>query len=99
MKRILFAVALAVLLAPAADLVFGKGHVQGHKEQRCHNGRVITVSTAASAIHAAHGDIQLPACDNANVFMPGDSCTVAEPNPPNPADGQTPACPADGSVF
>ena len=47
MKRLLFAVAVAVLLAPATDVVFGKGHVPAHKEQVCHRGRVLAVGQAA----------------------------------------------------
>lgn len=95
MKRVVLAIAVAGLLVPAAQLVFGKGHVPGHKVQVCHRGRTITVGSPALGDHLGHGDYQLPACDFANTFMTGDICpaNAAGLNPRNSAEGITPACP------
>ena len=72
MKRVLFALAVAVLLAPAADVVFGKAHVPAHKEQVCHRGRVLAVGAAAEAAHLAHGDGEIQKEETG--FMTGDRC-------------------------
>ena len=74
MKRLLFAVAVAVLLAPATDVVFGKGHVPAHKEQVCHRGRVLAVGQAAVNAHVGHGDFFIDKNDPDNVFFTGDGC-------------------------
>lgn len=74
MKRVFLALAVAALLAPAAQLVFGKAHVPGHKVQVCHRGSTITVGSSALGGHSGHGDGQLPACDFNNVFHTGDDC-------------------------
>lgn len=78
MKRVVLAIAVAGLLVPAAQLVFGKGHVPVKRAQVCHRGRVIEVSENAVSGHQTHRDGQLPACDKNNIFFTGDAC---------PADG------------
>ena len=75
MKRILFAAAVAVLIAPVAELVLAKGHVPSHKSQVCHRGRTLTVGSPAVAGHLGHGDVQLPVDDINNIFHTGDDCS------------------------
>ena len=72
-RQILFSFLLVVMLALAASggVAFGKAHVPAHKVQVAHQGTAINVGAAALAAHLAHGDIQLPACDFANVFGAG----------------------------
>ena len=72
MKRLLFAVAVAVLLAPASGVVFGKAHVPSHKDQVCHRGRVLTIATPAVAAHLGHGDAFID--KTTTTFMTGDPC-------------------------
>lgn len=108
MKRALLALAVAGSLAaiPGSHLLWGKGHVPLHKEQACHKGETITVSTNALPSHQAHGDCQLPKCDFANIFHTGDPCTsspaggqCAVPNTRTDACGVTPGCPAGPACF
>jgi len=95
MKRfsILFLVAVLLAAFPASHLALAKGHVPAHKDQVCHKGNVIEIDPGSVADHEGHGDIQLPACDFANVFHAGDSCdnTLATRIP---ADGSAPPFPA-----
>ncbi len=79
MKRLLpiAAIVVALLAMPASHLLGGKAHVPVHKAQVCHKGTVIVVSENAVQGHLrGHGDCHLPACDFANIFGAGASCTV-----------------------
>lgn len=73
MKRVILAIAVAALLAPAGQVVFGKGHVPAHKDQLCHRGEVINVGKSAVAKHIAHGDVNLDQSTPPTLF-PGDAC-------------------------
>ena len=93
-KLLLISIAGASLLAiTASQMVWSKAHVPLHKVQMCHKGEVIQVGAPALSAHLRHGDVQLPACDFANVFQTGQPCDGTIPNTPNPAGGVTPACP------
>ncbi|MCH7585542.1 MAG: hypothetical protein IH941_10390 [Acidobacteria bacterium] len=72
-RRILFPLLMAVLLmALASGVALGKAHVPAGDVQVSHKGRTaINVDAPALAAHLGHGDIQLPACDFANVFGEG----------------------------
>lgn len=101
MKRLLVSLAVIGSLAaiPVSNVLWGKGHVPANKDQVCHKGEVITVSSNALARHQGHGDCQLPECDFANVFHTGEACSSNNPggecNLPNPRnEASTPACPA-----
>ena len=64
--------AAVVLSAMSSGMVFGKAHVPASQVQVSHKGRTaINVDAPALKAHVGHGDIQLPACDFANVFPPG----------------------------
>lgn len=106
MKKLIVVSALALLIGGIAsywsvDAVHSKAHVPLKKVQVCHKGEVITVSQNALDAHLMrHDDCQLPACDFANIFSTGDTCTVSNPgaqcdvpNPREDAGGLTPACP------
>ena len=68
-RRILFPLLMAVLLmALASGVALGKAHVPANQVQVSHKGTAIAVDAPALSAHVAHGDIQLPACDFANVF-------------------------------
>ena len=73
-RRILLPLLLAgLLMALASGAALGKGHVPAGQVQVSHKGRTaINVDAPALQAHIGHGDIQLPACDFANSFMPGD---------------------------
>ena len=98
---------VVALSALSIGLVSGKGHVPAGKVQVCHRGTTIEVGASALPAHLKHGDGQLPACDFGNVFfkespcLPGADAQGRAPlaNAVNRADGITPACPADGSVY
>ena len=64
-----------VLIAlPVSNLVWGKGHVPAHKEQVCHQGKVIEVGTSALADHLSHGDLFIDKATQRPPFFKGDSC-------------------------
>ena len=107
-RRILFPLLMAVLLmALASGVALGKAHVPAGDVQLSHKGRTaISVDAPALAAHVGHGDIQLPACDFANVFGNGtDTSNVVSSTlagvtysdigfvPRIDAGGATPACP------
>ena len=107
-RRVLFPVLMAVLLmALASGVALGKAHVPADEVQLSHKGRTaISVDAPALAAHVGHGDIQLPACDFANVFGNGtDTSNVVSSTVDGvtysdtgfvariDAGGATPACP------
>ena len=108
-RQIMFSFILVVMLVLAASggVAFGKGHVPAGEVQVSHKGRTaINVDAPALKAHVGHGDIQLPACDFANVFGEGaDTSNVVSSNisgvtysdigfvARNDAGGVTPACP------
>ena len=93
-KLLLISIAGASLLAiSASQMVWSKAHVPAHKVQMCHKGEVIQVGAPALDAHERHGDIQLPACDFANVFLTGQPCDGFLNNPRDSAEGLTDACP------
>jgi len=92
MKRVIVLSVLAMLLLAIPALLWGKGHVPNHKSQLCHSGEVIEVGSPAAAAHSGHGDMELPACDFANVFHKGESCG-GPLAPRDDAGGVTPGCP------
>ena len=114
MKRYLvLSIFIAVMLAVALPIVTigmvsGKAHVPAGQVQVSHKGRMaVNVATPALNAHLNHGDIQLPACDFANVFQKGDDTSNVESADFSgvtysdiglidrvDADGSTPACPA-----
>ena len=96
-----------LLMALASGAALGKAHVPAGQVQVSHKGSTaINVGAPALPAHMGHGDIQLPACDFANVFDRGsdtsnvvsaDFTGVAYSDKPfqsrDDADGATPACP------
>ena len=72
-RHILLSLLLVVLLALMASggAAFGKAHVPAGQVQVSHRGTALTVAAPALNAHLDHGDIQLPACDFANVFGDG----------------------------
>lgn len=61
-----------LLMALASGAALGKAHVPAGQVQLSHKGRTaINVDAPALQAHIRHGDIQLPACDFANVFGEG----------------------------
>ena len=104
---ILIAVMLAVALPMATiGIVSGKAHVPAGKVQVSHKGRMaININASSLSDHVGHGDIQLPACDFANVFKKGDDTSNVESADFSgvtysdgfvarvDAGGETPACP------
>ena len=110
MKRQVVVVSLVLALVMAlmvAGTVLGKGHVPAGQVQISHKGRVaMNVDAPALKGHLRHGDLQLPACDFANVFHDGDDTSNVVSSdwsgvtysdrgfvPRNSAEGITPACP------
>ncbi len=73
-RRVLFPVVLVVfLMVLASGSALGKAHVPAGEVQVSHKARkAINVDAPALRAHVRHGDIQLPACDFANVFGVGD---------------------------
>ena len=106
-RKILFSlilVALMTLLVSAVAL--GKAHVPADEIQVAHRGTVKQLPAQALGGHLRHGDIQLPACDFANVFLEGgDASNVVSSDLTGvtysdigfvarvDAGGATPACP------
>ncbi|MFQ6029230.1 MAG: hypothetical protein ACE5Q6_17265 [Dehalococcoidia bacterium] len=67
---LMVAVVLPTLLS---GVVWGKAHVPANQVQVSHKGKIVKQLPAqALGGHLRHGDIQLPACDFANVFQEGD---------------------------
>ena len=82
-RRVLLPVILVtVLMVIASGSALGKGHVPADQFQVSHLGTTaVNVTAAQLPAHLAHGDIRLPACDNANVFgNGGDSSAVVATN-------------------
>ena len=78
MKRLITLSFLGAFLIalPASHVVFSKGHVPSDQVQVCHKGEVKDIRAAALNGHLSHG-CQLPACDGANVFHVGNTCSNA----------------------
>lgn len=108
-RKMLFSLILVALLTIlVSGIALAKAHVPAGKVQVSHKGRrAIIVSAPALPSHLSHGDIQLPACDFANVFGVGadtsnvvsaDFTGVTYSDKPfqarADAGGATPACPA-----
>ena len=74
MKRVILAIAVAALLAPASQLLFGKAHVPAHKEQVCHNDKVIAVGAGAVDGHEGHGDCFIDKRTRIPPLFTGDDC-------------------------
>ena len=76
MKRLLalFIVAAFLLAIPVSHFVWSKGHVPSHKEQVCHDGKVIEVGQAAQPAHLDHGDCAVPKDDFGYIGFKGFSC-------------------------
>ena len=107
---ILLPILAAVLVVGAltSGIVSGKAHVPASQVQVSHKGRTaLNVDAPALQAHLSHGDLQLPACDFANVFGEGsDTSNVTGSDgtgvtysdlgfiPRDDAGGITPACPA-----
>ena len=72
-RQLMIPLALALsltVLVPGSAL--GKAHVPADQVQLSHKGRkAINVDAPALKAHIRHGDVQLPACDFANVFGEG----------------------------
>ena len=74
MRKVLVLSAVGALLLSLAALhsvrkpLLSKGHVPFNKAQVCHNGAAMLVNQKGLSGHLSHGDCQLPACDNNNVF-------------------------------
>ena len=106
-RQVLISVMLvAVLMLIASGSALGKAHVPAGEVQLSHKGRMaINVDAPALPAHIRHGDIQLPACDFANVFGAGtDTSNVVSADSTGviysfgfvariDAGGATPACP------
>jgi hypothetical protein len=106
-RQIMFSFILVVMLVLAASggVAFGKAHVPAGEIQVAHRGVVKQLPAAALGGHLRHGDIQLPACDFANVFPEGgDASNVLSSDLTGvtytsgfvarvDAGGATPACP------
>lgn len=110
MKRQMVVVSLVLALLLTILLVgsaAGKGHVPAGQVQVSHKGRVAkNIDAPALQGHLRHGDLELPACDFANVFHEGDDTSNVISSdfsgvtysdrgfvPRNSAEGRTPACP------
>ncbi|MCH7548456.1 MAG: hypothetical protein IH969_02790 [Candidatus Krumholzibacteriota bacterium] len=108
MKRLITLSFLGAFLIalPASHVVFSKGHVPSNQVQVCHKGQVIDVDSPARRAHVGHGDCELPACDGANVFHVGNTCTNGDDGSGmnrcllanDRAQSGSPAC-ADGETF
>ncbi len=106
-RKLLFSVILVTLLTVlVSGIALAKAHVPAGQLQVSHKGRTaINVDAPALEAHKGHGDIQLPACDFANVFGNGaDTSSVISANFAGvtyssgfvariDAGGATPACP------
>ena len=107
-RVVVVSLVLALLLAVlAAGSALGKGHVPAGQVQVSHKGKVAkNIDAPALKGHLRHGDIELPACDFANVFHEGDDTSNVISSdfsgvtysdrgfvPRNSAEGITPACP------
>ena len=107
-RKVLFSLILVALLTIlVSGIALAKAHVPAGKVQVSHKGRMaINVGASALNAHLGHGDIQLPACDFANVFGKGaDTSNVVSADftgvtysdlgfvARNDAGGATPACP------
>ena len=107
-KQVFFSLILVVLLTVLVSVVaLAKAHVPAGEVQVSHKGRTaINVDAPALQAHIGHGDIQLPACDFANVFGAGsDTSNVVSSDSTGvtysdigfvaraDAGGITPACP------
>ena len=81
MRKVIMLSALGLLLLALGMLhsvrtpLLSKGHVPFNKAQVCHNGEAMLVNQKGLSGHLSHGDCQLPACDNNNVFLVGDDCS------------------------
>lgn len=104
---ILSLIVMILVALVATQAVWGKAHVPAGQVQLSHKGRTaINVDAPALQAHIGHGDVQLPACDFANVFPEGaDTSNVISSDlsgvtysdrgfvPRVDAGGLTPACP------
>ena len=72
-RKVLFSLILVALLTIlVSGIALAKAHVPAGEVQVSHKGRTaINVDEPALSAHEGHGDIQLPACDFANVFPEG----------------------------
>ena len=74
-QLLLISLAGASLLAfTASQMVWSKAHVPIGLGQVCHKGKARVIDLHKIRKHLKHGDCQLPACDQANIFRAGDSC-------------------------
>ncbi len=107
-RKLLFSLILVALLTMlVSGIALAKAHVPAGEVQVSHKGRTaINVDEPALDAHVGHGDIQLPACDFANVFSEGsDTSNVVSADFDGvvysdiglvdriDAGGATPACP------
>jgi len=106
-RRILIPLIAGLLALSVSGVAVGKAHVPADEVQLSHKGRfALNVDAPALNAHIRHGDIQLPACDFANVFGEGvDTSNVVASDftgvtysdigfvARSDAGGATPACP------
>lgn len=107
-RRAIVSLVLVLLLAIlVAGSVSSKGHVPAGKVQVSHKGRMaLEIEESSLQDHLDHGDVQLPACDFANIFHKGDDTSNVVSSDftgvtyadigfvaRNSAEGVTPACP------